>query len=138
MGKCVYTCDVILFADLVEDPFGFFAVLEGALGSVEVLFDGLRVDVSAHLLHDADCEGGDLLEDQVLLLPDEPQQPDEVLLLQRLHLFLVDHVLYEEARDHCIGNGVRRVAAPAPIRATFFRSIFYNYDNNNRKNILMK
>lgn len=125
MGRCGCTCDVILFADLVEDPFGFFAVLEGALGSVEELLDGLRVDVSAHLLHDADCEGGDLFEDQVLLLPDELQQSDQVLLLQRLHLFLVDDVLDEETRDDCIGDGVHRVAAPAPIRATFFRSIYF-------------
>lgn len=59
------TRGVATFADIVDDLLGLLLILEGTLRTIDELLDGLLVDVSPHLLHDADGEGCDLLIDQV-------------------------------------------------------------------------
>lgn len=93
------TGGVAVFADLGYDPFGFILILEGALRTIDELFNGLLINVSSHLLHDADGECCDLLVEEVALPADQLQDAYHFLPGKFLHRFLAEHVLDEETSE---------------------------------------
>lgn len=122
------TIGVAAFTDLVDDFLGLLLIFEGALGTIDELLDGLLVDISPHLLHDADGEGCDLLVDQVPVPADQLQDADDFLPRKLLHGLLAEHVLDEQSAEDWIRREVRIATVPTPIRAAFLISMIYNYD----------
>lgn len=84
------TCGFLALTDLLGDLLNFVLDLEGRLGTVDELFDHLRVDVASGLLGNVDREGRCLLVDQVFMLADQPQDTDDLGLRQAPDAALFD------------------------------------------------